>query len=77
MEKDEIFNIADSRVASKLISFSEKTRKPMVVLSIGAEYTKMHRIMMESAGLPVYDSPSAAVRSLSKLLEYSNYIGKR
>ncbi len=68
---------ADSRMASKLISFSEKTRKPMVVLSIGAEYTKMHRIMMESAGLPVYDSPSAAVRSLSKLLEYSQYIGKR
>ncbi len=64
---------ADSRVAAKLVNFKDRTDKPMIVLSIGAEYTQMHRIMMESAGLPVYDSPSAAVRSLAELLKYANY----
>ncbi len=64
---------ADSRAAAKLISFKERMDKPMIVLSIGSDYTRMHRIMMESAGLPVYDSPSAAVRSLTELFKYSNY----
>ena len=64
---------ADSSVAAKLVGFKERTDKPMVVLSIGAEYTQMHRIIMESGGLPVYDSPSAAVRSLAELLKYANY----
>jgi acetyl coenzyme A synthetase (ADP forming)-like protein len=68
---------ADSRVAAKLISFKEKTDKPMIVLSIGADYTRMHKIMMESAGLPVYDSPDSAVRSLVELLKYSEYISRK
>ena len=68
---------ADSRVAAKMISFKEKLEKPMIVMSIGAEYTRIHRIMMESAGLPVYDSPSAAVRSLVELLKYSRYLQRK
>lgn len=68
---------ADSRVAAKLISFKDKLDKPMIVISIGADYTKMHRIMMESAGLPVYDSPTSAVKSLAELLKYSRYRSKK
>lgn len=64
---------ADSRVAAKLISFKQSLDKPMIVISIGADYTKMHKIMMESSGLPVYDSPTAAVRSLAELLKYAKY----
>ncbi|MDE1768601.1 MAG: CoA-binding protein [Candidatus Micrarchaeota archaeon] len=64
---------ADSRVAAKLISAKEQLDKPLIALSIGADYTKMHRIMMESAGLPVYDSPSSAVKSLDALLKYAKY----
>lgn len=64
---------ADSKTAAKLISFKEKMEKPLIVISIGADYTRMHKIMMESAGLPVYDSPAAAVRSLAALLKYANY----
>lgn len=68
---------ADSRVAAKLISFKDKIDKPLIVLSIGADYTRMHKIMMESAGLPVYDSPISAVRSLSELLKYANYRSRK
>lgn len=64
---------ADSRVAAKLIAFKEKLDKPMIVLSIGADYTRMHKIMMESAGLPVYDSPTSAVKALAELLKYARY----
>ncbi|MCL4364902.1 MAG: acetate--CoA ligase family protein [Candidatus Marsarchaeota archaeon] len=67
----------DSKTAAKAISFKEKMSKPMIVLSVGSEYTEMHKIMMESAGLPVYSSPSAAVRSLAELLKYANYRNKK
>lgn len=68
---------ADSRVAAKLISFKDKLDKPMIVLSIGADYTKMHKIMMESAGLPVYDLPTSAVRALAELLKYAKYRNRK
>ncbi len=64
---------ADSSVVAKLVHFKEYMDKPMIVISIGAEYTSVHASMMESAGLPVYDSPSAAVRSLSELFKYYQY----
>ncbi len=68
---------ADSKTAAKAIHFKEKTTKPLIALSIGSGYTEMHKIMMESAGLPVYDSPAAAVRSLAELLKYANYLKKK
>jgi acetate---CoA ligase (ADP-forming) len=64
---------ADSKLAVRLVNYKEKIDKPMIVISIGAEYTKMHRIIMESAGLPVYDSPAAAVKSLLALYKYYKF----
>ncbi len=64
---------ADSKVAAELIKLKDSLEKPMVVISIGAEYTEMHKKMMESAGLPVYDSPEAAVKSFEALLRYAEY----
>ncbi len=64
---------ADSRVAAKLIQHATGSKKPMVVISMGGNYTEMHKIMMESAGLPVYSSPYDAANSLSALIRYSRY----
>ena len=64
---------ADSGVVAKLVHFKEYMDKPMIVISIGAEYSNIHASMMEQAGLPVYDSPSAAVKSLSELVKYYDY----
>ncbi len=64
---------ADSKTAAALIHFKQSSGKPTVVLSIGASYTAMHKIMMESSGLPVYDSPKAIASSLLKLREYYLY----
>lgn len=64
---------ADSRVASTLIQYGTRMKKPLVVVSMGGSYTKAHKAMMESAGVPVYDSPGDASASLSALINYSRY----
>lgn len=64
---------ADSRVAATLIHYATQMTKPMVVVSIGGSYTRAHKEMMESAGVPVYDSPGDAARSLAALVNYSKY----
>ncbi len=64
---------ADSKLASKLIEYKEKSSKPMIVISIGAEYTQTHKKMMESSGLPVYDSPASAAKALSALYNYYRF----
>jgi acetate---CoA ligase (ADP-forming) len=68
---------ADSKLAARLIEFKDSTDKPVIALSIGAEYTEMHKIMMESAGLPVYDSPAAAALSLGGLYRYGVYKSRK
>ncbi|MGD0729526.1 MAG: CoA-binding protein [Candidatus Micrarchaeaceae archaeon] len=64
---------ADSRVAATMVHYASNTTKPLVVVSIGGSYTRMHKEMMESAGVPVYDSPTDAAKSLSALIKYSRY----
>ncbi len=65
---------ADSRVAATLIHYATRMSKPLVVVSIGGSYTRVHKEMMESAGVPVYDSPGDAARSLAALISYSRYL---
>ena len=64
---------ADSRVASTMIRYATQMSKPMVVVCIGGNYTRAHKEMMESSGVPVYDSPGDAARSLAALINYSKY----
>ncbi len=64
---------ADSRLAAEVVSIKENVQKPLIALSIGTQYTEMHRTMMEESGLPVYDSPRAAARSLEALYLYYQY----
>lgn len=65
---------ADSRVAASLIHYGTSMKKPMVVVSPGGSYTEVHKRMMESSGVPVYDSPETAAKALKALIDYSNYI---
>lgn len=67
---------ADSTVAAKLIHFKESMDKPMIDISVGSDYTEAQKLMMESSGLPVYDSPTAATRALAELLKYAKYKDK-
>ena len=67
---------ADSKLAESLIHFGTQMKKPMVVISMGGSFTQAHKAIMESAGLPVYGSPSEAASSLVALIDYSKYRGK-
>jgi acetate---CoA ligase (ADP-forming) len=67
---------ADEKLASSLINYSSQKKKPMVVVSTGGTYTKSHVSLMESSGVPVYDSPTSAARSLAALINYSRYRNK-
>jgi acetyl coenzyme A synthetase (ADP forming)-like protein len=64
---------ADEKLVQVLSQFSTTKKKPMVVISSGATYTKSHVAMLEDAGVPVYDSPTSAARSLRALINYSKY----
>jgi acyl-CoA synthetase (NDP forming) len=64
---------ADSKLAASLIHFGTQMTKPMVVISMGGSYTQAHRSMMESAGVPVYSSPTEAASSLAALIDYSKF----
>ena len=64
---------ADSRVASMLIHRSMETKKPIIVVSPGGSYAQVHNDMMESSGVPVYDSEDLAAKSLRALIGYSKY----
>ncbi len=68
---------ADSKVAATLARYKEELNIPMVVISVGSDYTQVHKAEMESSGLPVYDSPTSAVLSLRKLLDYARYLNKK
>jgi acetate---CoA ligase (ADP-forming) len=67
---------ADSRVAQTLINYGTTCGKPLVVVSAGGNYTQTHKQMMESSGVPVYDSPEEAARSLAALVSYSRFTKK-
>lgn len=64
---------ADSRVASALIHYGTMMRKPLVVVSMGGSYTKAHKAMIQSGGVPVYDSPGEAADALAALTNYTKF----
>lgn len=64
---------ADSKVAAELVHQKEMMDKPMLVISVGSEYTQLHKIMLESGGVPVYDSPGAATKALEALFRYAEF----
>ncbi|MEM0148553.1 MAG: hypothetical protein QXY10_03080, partial [Candidatus Micrarchaeaceae archaeon] len=64
---------ADSKVAEMLIRYNSMMKKPMVVVSAGGTYTKIHRSIMENSGVPVYPSPERAARALAMLINYSKF----
>ena len=66
---------ADSKLAESLIHFGTQMKKPMVVISMGGSFTQAHKAIMESAGVPVYGSPSEAASSMAALIGYSKYRG--
>lgn len=64
---------ADDTLATQMVKIKETMDKPMIVISMGSAYTQIHKMAMESSGLPVYDSPASAALALEGLFDYTQY----
>ncbi|MGC8649023.1 MAG: acetate--CoA ligase family protein [Candidatus Micrarchaeia archaeon] len=64
---------ADEKVADMLIDYGTGSKKPLVAISMGGSYTQAHKSIIEEEGVPVYDSPSAAARSIAALIKYAEF----
>ncbi|MGC8567747.1 MAG: acetate--CoA ligase family protein [Candidatus Micrarchaeia archaeon] len=64
---------ADSRVAATVVHYGVVSEKPIIAISIGGNYTLVHKTIMESSGIPVYDSPRAAAKAISAFVKYSTF----
>jgi acyl-CoA synthetase (NDP forming) len=63
----------DSGVVNIAIRASDQRKKPIVAVCTGGEYTEMHQRILESYGVPTYDSPSSAMRSIARIVEYAGH----
>ncbi len=66
----------DERLVNVIVQAVEKKQKPIIVITIGGEYTDSYRKIMESKGIVTFSSPSEAIKTLKKFTEYSDYIKK-
>jgi len=64
---------ADEKVADMIVEYGSESKKPLVVISMGGSYTQAHKTIIEDEGVPVYDSPSAAAKSIAELIKYSQF----
>ncbi|MCI0504013.1 CoA-binding protein [Candidatus Micrarchaeota archaeon] len=63
----------DERIIHVLTQASDNRSKPIATISIGGTYTEAYRKILESKGVPSYNSPNAAVKAMGKLITYSRY----
>lgn len=60
-----------SGVVDIILKATNKSDKPILVVSSGGAYTETHMRMLEVSGVPAYSSVSRAVKTLEKMWEYS------
>lgn len=63
----------DERIIHVLTEASDNRKKPIATISIGGAYTESYRKILESKGVPSYNSPLAAVKAVERLVTYSKY----
>jgi acyl-CoA synthetase (NDP forming) len=66
----------DERIIHVLTKASDDRRKPIATISIGGQYTETYRRILESRGVPSYNSPRAAVKAMERFVTYADYCRK-
>jgi len=56
-------------VVDIISQMAEESGKPVVICTIGGEYTRKIKIMFEKNGLPVFPSPERCVKAMCVLVE--------
>lgn len=57
-------------IVNSLSKLNKMRKKPIIVVSTGAEFTEKLNKKIKDAGIPVYEFPEMAVKSIKKLIEY-------
>ncbi len=63
----------DDRIINILTNYVDQKIKPIAVIAVGGDYTRNYRKTLEGYGVPTYSSPSAAIKALKKLVEYTEW----
>ncbi len=63
----------DERVLNVLAKVNDERKKPLAVVCLGGSYTENYQRHLNKYGVPVYASPTDAVRAMKKLIEYAAY----
>jgi acyl-CoA synthetase (NDP forming) len=63
----------DERIIHILTKASDDRGKPIATISIGGSYTEAYRKILESNGVPSYNSPTAAIKAIKHFVTYSMY----
>jgi acetyl coenzyme A synthetase (ADP forming)-like protein len=66
----------DERIIHVLAAAASSGIKPIATISIGGTYTESYRKVLESKGVPSYNSPLAAVKAMERFITYSRYRGQ-
>mgnify|MGYP001572194211 CR=1 FL=1 len=73
-----LFNLPT--LEAKSLSILEKARKgakkPVIVVSIGSDYTHDYLEQIEKAGFTTFSYPGAAARAIRGITQYARYLGK-
>jgi acetyl coenzyme A synthetase (ADP forming)-like protein len=57
----------ESEVVDVIVKHADRRAKPIVAVTAGGDYTRIHKRMLEAGGVPTYSCPSAAARALALL----------
>ncbi|MBI2173056.1 MAG: CoA-binding protein [Candidatus Aenigmarchaeota archaeon] len=57
-------------VVGSIIELNKLSKKPIITVSTGGEFTRILKMEMEKNGIPSYDYPDEAVNSMKQLVEY-------
>ncbi|MFH1306353.1 MAG: CoA-binding protein [Candidatus Micrarchaeota archaeon] len=63
----------DSSIVQVLARAAHSSKKPIVVVSTGGEYTELQCKILDDYGIPTYSSPSNAINALAKAQKYNIY----
>ena len=66
----------DANVTNVIVRESDKKTKPICVVATGGDYTQLLRRILDSYGVPTYNSPLAAVRALANFTKYAEHFEK-
>jgi acetate---CoA ligase (ADP-forming) len=63
----------DERIIHVLAAAVGNKTKPIATISVGGTYTESYRKVLESKGVPSYNSPLAAMKAVERFITYSKY----